>query len=277
MGRGGRRPDLAGSWRPMLAALAFGALAGVGPASIASVASHAVLSLHPNHFAPPSSTQAAVGWSSSNWSGYAQTGSTYHSITGQWTVPSVSYSSGSSYSAAWIGIDGFSNNSLIQTGTEEDYYSGAAHYAAWWTTSAQNFVEQPINHTVAAGDPMSATITQVNGTSWTMTLSDNSAVHPWTSTESVTYTGPGASAEWIMEAPTVGGRIASMAHYQSPFAFDPGTVNGGNPGLLSSQGGDLVVKIRHGYQAVSVPSVPDTDTDGFNMAYGSAVPSAPAS
>ena len=35
-------------------------------------------------------------------------------------------------SSAWIGVDGFNNSNLIQTGTEEDYYSGAAHYNAWW-------------------------------------------------------------------------------------------------------------------------------------------------
>ena len=36
------------------------------------------------------------------------------------------------YSSAWIGVDGFNDNDLIQTGTEQDYYSGGAHYDAWW-------------------------------------------------------------------------------------------------------------------------------------------------
>jgi hypothetical protein len=277
MEHAGRRPHLAGSWRPALATVALAGVLGVGPALVAPGASEAVLSLHPNEFAQPGSIQAAVGWSSTNWSGYAQTGSTYHAVTGSWTVPSVSATWSATYSAAWIGIDGYSNSSLIQTGTEQDYYRGAAHYAAWWTTSAQGFAEQAINEPVAAGDPMSATITQVAGTSWTITLTDNSAAHGWNFTKPVTYTGPGASAEWILEAPTVGGRQATVAAYQSPMTFDPGTVNGGNPHLLANQGGDLLVRVRRGYQVVSVPSVPDTDTDGFNMFYGSTAGAAPSS
>jgi hypothetical protein len=249
----------------------------LGPAVAGASAGAPALALHPNHFASPGSTQATVGWSSSNWSGYAQTGSTYHSITGSWTVPSVSATSGSTYSAAWIGIDGFNNNSLIQTGTEQDYYSGAAHYAAWWTTSAQNFVEQAISEPVTPGDVMSATITKVSGSSWTITLTDNTHSPSWSFTKSLTYTGPGASAEWIMEAPTVGGRIATLSIYASPMAFDPGTVNGGAPGLVASQGGDLVVRVHRGYQVVSVPSTPDIESDGFNMAYGPVAPAPPSS
>src|SRR4051812_8158806 len=43
-----------------------------------------------------------TGWSSSNWSGYAKSG-TYTQATAQWVVPSVSPTRGSSYSSAWVG------------------------------------------------------------------------------------------------------------------------------------------------------------------------------
>jgi hypothetical protein len=87
------------------------------------------------------------------------------------------------------------------------------------------------------------------------------------------YGGPGTSAEWIEEAPSVGGHIATLAHYSSPDTFDPGTANGGNPGLTVSDGG---VMIQRNAQ-VSTPSVPDLDSDGFNMAYGRTAPAAPGS
>jgi Peptidase A4 family len=88
-----------------------------------------------------------------------------------------------------------------------------------------------------------------------------------------TYTGPQTSAEWIEEAPSVGGRIAPLANYGQT-TFDPGTlVNGINPGLTASDGG---VMIQKGIQ-VSTDSNPDSDTDGFNMAYGATAPSPPAS
>lgn len=220
------------------------------------------------------------GWASSNWSGYAITSSTpFTGVGGNWTVPAVSATSSASYSAAWVGIDGFNNNSLIQTGTEQDYYNGAAHYAAWWTTSAQNFVEQPIDETVSAGDQITATISKGTGTAWTMTLVDTSTSHAgWSFTEPVTYSGPGASAEWIMEAPTVGGRVATLAHYASPTKFDPGTVDGAaNPELTASAGGELIQSSRHTTVVLSIPSAPDGDADGFNISYGSSAPSPPAS
>src|SRR5579872_6048764 len=111
MERGGYRLHLAGSWRPVLAGVACLGVVGAGPVLAGPPVTQAPPVLHPNHFAPPSSSSTSAGWSSSNWSGYAQTGSTYHSMTGRWAVPSVSPTSGSAYSAAWIGIDGFSNNS----------------------------------------------------------------------------------------------------------------------------------------------------------------------
>ena len=76
----------------------------------------------------------------------------------------------------------------------------------------------------------------------------------------------------IQEAPSVGGRIATLAKYGEA-TFDPGTANGKAPGLVSGDGG---VMIQKGIQ-VSTPSVPDRDFDGFNVKYGSTAPAAPSS
>ena len=272
-----RRVGLAAS----VGTLGLGGLGLFGPVVTHAAASAGQLGLHPNHVAarPGGSTSAGVGWASTNWSGYAVTGSTYRAITGHWRVPSVSSTSSATYSAAWTGIDGFNNSSLIQTGTEQDYYNGAAHYAAWWTTSAQSFIEQAISEPVSPGDPISSSISQSNRStsSWTITLTDDSSTHGWTFTKTVTYSGPGTSAEWIMEAPTVGGRVATLAHYQSPTTVDPGTVNGVSPGLVSGNGGELVVRSKGHYVVVSIPSVPDSDADGFNISYGSSAPQPPGS
>jgi len=230
---------------------------------------------------------SAVGWYSSNWSGYAVTpsGATpFTGITSQWTVPTVARTRNATFSAAWAGIDGFSNSSLIQTGTEQDYYNGAAHYAAWWTTSAQGFAEQPLpsQYAIAPHDQMTANIAETapgSGT-WTIALSD--ATKGWTFSTTVAYSGPGTSAEWITEAPTVGGRLAPLAHYSSPLTFDPGTITVGtttaSPNLIPVDGGEMI----QGRSIVSVPSVPDTELkplqpDGFNMAYGSIAPAPPTS
>jgi hypothetical protein len=400
--------------------LSLGTLTGV-LATVAPNGAGPSLVLRPAHLVsvsnvPKGGTPSAAAWASTNWSGYAETATTYKSVTGQWTVPAVSGPNGS-YSAAWIGIDGYNDNYLIQTGTEQDY-SGGAQYSAWWTTSSQNFAEQTItsgcttysspqsgaagnfavaryaslrsrtrgfppptvsiggatnvtsssatlngtvnpngssttyyfewgttslnNSTtitsagsgtravavhfnltglsasttyeyalvasssrgsatsatdsfttsgsgsggggggsgtcgaVAAGDVMNASISDAAGSSWTITISD--ATQKWTFTINVTYTGPGASAEWILEAPSLcyGNRcqVGTLANYGTA-VFDPGTSNGGNPGLSPSDSGEMVNST--GTQVISSPSNPDSDTDGFAVAYGSVQPNPPSS
>ena len=246
----------------LLAAMTASAL--LSSATVTATAAAPVISHRP---AIHERTSQSTGWSASNWSGYAKSGS-YHSATAQWVVPSVSATSGASYSSAWVGIDGFTNSSLIQTGTESDYYSGSAHYNAWWEILPA--AETPISSiTVHPLDVMTASINQVSGTSWSITITDTTTGKSFSTTQN--YTGPGASVEWIEEAPTVGGRVATLAHYSSPDTFDPGTANGGNPGLTANDAGVMVQKRTQ----VSTPSAPDSDTDGFNMAYGSKAPAAP--
>jgi hypothetical protein len=214
------------------------------------------------------SNSANASWASSNWSGYAKTGS-YHSATAQWTVPAVSRTSRPTYSSSWVGIDGFNNSNLIQTGTEQDYFSGSAHYAAWWEILPAAETVIP-SITVHPGDVFTASVTQNSGTSWTIQIADMTTGASFSTTR--TYTGPGTSVEWIQEAPTVNGSIARLAHYGQA-TFDPGSANGLNPALTAADGG---VMIQHNAQ-VSTPSNPDTDTDGFNVAYGATAPSPPPS
>lgn len=214
--------------------------------------------------------RSGTGWSSSNWSGYAVTGSGFTAITGSWVVPSVSATKKSTYSSSWIGIDGFNNSNLIQTGTEQDWYNGSAHYYAWWEIlpAAET---QITGFTVNPGDVVTADVHQVSGTSWSITIND--VTRSETFNTSQTYTGPGTSGEWVEEAPTVGGHIATLAHYSSPTLFDPGTLNGFNPSLTAAESGVMI----QGRSQVSTPSAPDSETDGFNVSYGATAPAPPSS
>jgi hypothetical protein len=185
----------------------------------------------------------------------------------------VSPSSSATYSATWLGIDGFNNSSLIQTGTEQDYYSGAAHYNAWWTTSVQHFAEQPIAQPVKAGDTITASVSQTNPAThlWTITIDDSSWAQPFTTT--LTYTGAGTSAEWIVEAPGINGRTATLAHY-STTTLTSLTANGGSPSLVTGDGGVLVQRNIFRGQVVSIPSAPLNGNE-FAIAYGSSAPPVP--
>src|SRR5438552_15303329 len=62
---------------------------------------------------------------STNWSGFAVTGSGVTDAKGSWIVPSVTCSSSTTYSSYWVGIDGYSSNTVEQTGT--DSHCSSAH------------------------------------------------------------------------------------------------------------------------------------------------------
>jgi hypothetical protein len=62
-----------------------------------------------------------------NWSGYVSNASknrTYSSVHGEWNVPELIFceSGKSTYSAFWIGLDGYYLSELSQEGTEQDCY-----------------------------------------------------------------------------------------------------------------------------------------------------------
>jgi hypothetical protein len=274
----------------------------LAPAAAASTVAitHAPRMAVSGHFRTAAGTRAT--WSASNWSGYAETG-TFTGVSSTWTVPAVSATSSASYSAAWIGVDGFSDSDLIQTGTEQDYYSGKAHYDAWWEILPASETEiSPTTYPVAAGDQMSASIYETSATVstggtrrhkgttenvWTIVISDSTK--GWKFTTNQAYNGPGTSAEWIMEAPEVNGRIATLAHY----TIDPAT--GGdfdNAGILTSivpsgstptytgaglnYTNDSGVMIQ-GSAQVSTPGDPDSALTAYNVGYGSALPATPTS
>jgi hypothetical protein len=152
-----------------------------------------------------------------------------------------------------------------------------AHYNAWWEILPAAETVIP-SITVLPGDSITVSINKGSGSTWTIRLTDNgqaghAAQAPFVTTQS--YTGAGTSAEWILEAPQVGGRIATLAHY-STTSFDDGTVNG-SPVVLAS--GNSGVMVQNNTQ-VSTPSSPDSGSpasDGFATAYGSTAPPAPSS
>jgi hypothetical protein len=201
---------------------------------------------------------AGFGWSSGNWSGYALSGKkgAYHRISGEWRVPFVKPSAGSSYSSAWIGIDGFRNSSLIQTGTGHTFENGRPRYYAWWEIlpAAETVIPLP----VSPGDVIQASIVKVSRTKWCITL--RNLTRNWTFRTHQCYTGPQTSGEWILEAPQVGGSTTSLARL-TPVPFTRCRINGKRAKLTSSQGGIMVQnKI-----AVAVPSCPFACGDAFTV------------
>lgn len=198
------------------AGLALAALPAVAGATVSNSAAHIV-----KH------TKSVL--QSGNWSGYAATSTTYTSAVGHWTVPTVS-GSGSHFSSQWVGIDGFSNSNLIQTGTEADVVNGRAQYDAWWEILPAAETVIP-SITVRPGDSFTASVAKQSGTTWKITITDNSTGASFTTNR--TYRGPGTSAEWIEEATQVNGVIGAPPRFTT-FSFTNSTANGGNPNLNSN-------------------------------------------
>jgi hypothetical protein len=216
-----------------------------------------------------------AGWSSDNWSGYALSGNygTFSSVAGCWDVPTIPISSPDSYSSTWVGIDGYDNSELIQTGTTQASIMGATYYYDWW----EILPNVPFNIAlVDPGDEMCASITEGTSGDWTIAIKDETSGDAFSTVQA--YSGDQSSAEWIMERPFVCANegctsyvISTLADY-GEMTFEPVSVNGGNPGLNTSEVGSM---FNSSDQVISAASSPDGSTDGFNLAYGSVAPAPP--
>lgn len=209
---------------------------------------------------------------STNWSGYAAPESGATSVSGSWTVPMVVPSSVPEYSASWVGLDGLApgDEQLIQAGTGQDTESGATSYFAWWEILPAEETEIP-SMVVSPGNQMTASIGEASPGEWTITLDDDTTGAVWSDT--LPYTGPGDSAEWVEEAPTVDNVQSDLADFGT-VDFTNATVDGSNPDLVSSEAIDLV---NSDGLVIAEPSAPSggnsftvTDTEG-----GSAPPASP--
>jgi hypothetical protein len=223
----------------------------------------------------PAGTQAVTSdqpWTARNWSGYALDDSSYTDVVGSWTVPTVNapqhHKKARQYSATWVGIDGFNGGSdLIQAGTEQDWANGTASYGAWWEILPAP--ETPIaSITVHPDDNMTVSIAQ-GSPDWTITVTDVTTGQSFTTKK--IYGGEHSSAEWIQEAPTVGRKIAALAH-DSTVDFTGLLVNGANPGLTTADAGEMV----KGGKVISTPSSPNAAQNGFAVAFGDIAPPPPS-
>jgi hypothetical protein len=156
---------------------------------------------------------------SANWAGYVTVSGTQNpepiviGVSASWIVPSVTSSQGATYSALWIGIGGFSNSdrTLIQIGTEQDCVWGRTYYSAWYELLPNYAVT--INLNVGPGDQINASILLIDSSTnqWLISIADLRTGQQYQ--KYVIYTSSQLSAEWIVERPSVGGRIGNLADF----------------------------------------------------------------
>jgi hypothetical protein len=118
---------------------------------------------------------------STNWSGYAVTGTGATNVVGTWTEPAVSCAPGeNSWSAPWVGIDGDTSNTVEQTGTDSDCRNGTAVYYAWWEMYPKNSVLIPM--TVHPGNSITGQVTYGPG-GFLLKLTDNTTGATFSTTQ----------------------------------------------------------------------------------------------
>jgi Peptidase A4 family len=176
---------------------------------------------------------------SENWAGYAvqsKAGQSYSSVSGSWTEPSVSTSSGPGYSAFWVGLGGANqqSQSLEQVGTSAELVNGQTQYYAWYelVPAAQTRLKIAIN----PGDHISAMVT-VNGTDVTVSLSDQTSGKSVSKTLQMSNPDT-SSAEWIAEAPAAasqggGYQILPLANFGKVTFTNASATAGGHAGSIS--------------------------------------------
>src|SRR5947207_2656782 len=114
---------------------------------------------------------------SQNWGGYAVASSltapmsgAVSDVQGTWTVPSLSRSDSSSTdSSAWVGIDGYSDNTVEQIGTEQDMTPDGPDYYAWFEMYPK-FGYRILNFPVQAGDTISAEVSYIGNNRFRLTI-----------------------------------------------------------------------------------------------------------
>ncbi len=229
-----------------------------------------------------------------NWSGYAVTGASFTQALGSWIVPAVDCSATpSTYSSFWVGIDGYSDSTVEQTGTDSDCSGGTPTYYAWY-----EFYPQPSSYAcergrnqscalknLTPGDVMQASVTFTPGRlatfapnfgTFTVTITDVTSGAAFTA--SALGNDERSSVEWIAEAPSSSTGILPLADFGTvSFGADSTSVantnyateGAGNSMPISSFGGSVqeIVMIGSGGGNEAVPSALSGDGTSFTVTW----------
>ena len=235
--------------------------------------------------------KGATNSTSTNWSGYAVTGTTFTDVKGSWVQPTANCSSTtasptngkgngngnghgnghggggggqsqSTYSSFWVGLDGYSSNTVEQTGTDADCSGTTPVYYGWY----EFYPAFPVNFSnpVSPGDVINAEVS-VSGGSVTVTLTD--ATQSWS--KSVTQSSAGyalSSAEWIAEAPS-SGKVLPLANFGTVNFSGASATGGGKSGSISDFNSDSLTMVTSTGQTKAVPSGLSSRGSAFSVTW----------
>jgi hypothetical protein len=166
---------------------------------------------------------------STNWAGYAATSGTFRSVSATWKQPTAKCTAATSYSSFWVGLDGYSSNTVEQTGTDADCSGGSPVYYAWY----EMYPKFPKNLSLAIhpGDTIHASVT-TNGTgTFTLSIANTTTGASFTTTQRL-KSAKLSSAEVIAEAPSSSGGVLPLTDFGT-VGFSAATANGQSIGSFN--------------------------------------------
>jgi hypothetical protein len=203
---------------------------------------------------------------SSNWSGYADTGSNFSKVAASWKEPSPS-SCGDTITLAafWVGIDGYSSDSVEQDGTLIECYYGTNYQFSWWEMYPTNDI-QTVGESVAGGDSITASVVR-SGDSYTLAVTDSThTANSFSTTQSCTDCA-NSSAEWIAEAPSGEDGVYPLEDFGSWTASSASVTEGSTAGVISSFTDDEITMVDSSSNVKAQPSALTSGGNGFSVAW----------
>ena len=246
---------------------------------------------------------------SDNWSGYVMAGSQgYTGVQGTFTVPSLATTETcGSIASQWVGLDGSrvsggpGDDDLIQAGVQESANGGQGtcgvpnnfSVSVWWEILPQFPSEVPVTYwdngnpadDVKPGDQLTVTIDQVSNSTcspasecWGIEVQDGTSGEVFVTDQR--YSGPGSSAEWIVEDPSQATNAQCNTNpvpppYECPMPEYTPAVQFMGLGTTPSEHSHLFkeILVQKG-QPVSIPSTLDSNYN-FDVSYTGATQNGP--
>jgi hypothetical protein len=217
--------------------------------------------------------------SSTNWAGYAvqtnlnapQPGA-ISAVAGSWVVPAVT-GGGNAYAAIWVGMDGYSSNTVEQIGTDSDIVNGAPVYYAWYEMYPDPYVAIP-GFRARPGDTISAQVFYSGGY-FTLHIANHTSGQSF----AVVKTMPGAersSAEWIVEAPSSDfGGVLPLANFGTMTIFGAKATVNGRFGAIDSAGAQnatINMAARGTLEAATSPLTDNAFGSSFQVTFVASTP-----
>jgi hypothetical protein len=203
---------------------------------------------------------------SSNWSGYADTGSGFSKVAASWREPAGTCSGGAtSLAAFWVGIDGYASSSVEQDGTLIECYYGTPYQFSWWEMYPTNSI-QVVGQSVAPGDSITSSVVR-SGTSYTLKVTDSThTANSFTTTQTCSSCA-NTSAEWIAEAPSGSSGVYPLTRFGTWSESGSTVTEGSASGVISSFTDDEITMVDASGLVKAQPSALNGSGNAFSVTW----------